>query len=112
MLPTVDVPEDHCLLVLGFTAATDVLPCSMFDLLLFFSLCAGGSISGAVFNPALAFSIQFPCSGHTYLEYCFIYWLSPALGKGRDLSSPGDLSNLMSFVGVCLSEYVRSLLEL
>ncbi|XP_012711394.2 aquaporin-11 [Fundulus heteroclitus] len=41
---------------------------------------AGGNISGAVFNPALAFSIQFPCSGHTYLEYCFIYWLGPVLG--------------------------------
>ncbi|XP_023197432.1 aquaporin-11-like [Xiphophorus maculatus] len=40
----------------------------------------GGSISGAIFNPALAFSVQFPCSGHTYLEYCFIYWLGPTLG--------------------------------
>ncbi|XP_044077341.1 aquaporin-11-like [Siniperca chuatsi] len=40
----------------------------------------GGSISGAVFNPVLAFSIQFPCSGHTYLEYCFVYWLGPVLG--------------------------------
>ncbi|XP_028322591.1 aquaporin-11-like [Gouania willdenowi] len=40
----------------------------------------GGSISGAVFNPVLAFSIQFPCSGHTYLDYCFIYWLGPVLG--------------------------------
>lgn len=42
---------------------------------------AGGSISGAIFNPVLAFSVQFPCSGHTYLEYCFIYWLGPLLGK-------------------------------
>ncbi|XP_057676782.1 aquaporin-11 [Corythoichthys intestinalis] len=41
---------------------------------------AGGNISGAVFNPVLAFSINFPCSGHTYLDYCFIYWLGPALG--------------------------------
>ncbi|XP_078122417.1 aquaporin-11-like [Sander vitreus] len=41
---------------------------------------AGGSISGAVFNPVLAFSVQFPCSGHTYLEYCFVYWLGPVLG--------------------------------
>ncbi|XP_056141321.1 aquaporin-11 [Lampris incognitus] len=41
---------------------------------------AAGSISGAVFNPVLAFSIQFPCSGHTYLEYCFVYWLGPVLG--------------------------------
>ncbi|KAM3602097.1 uncharacterized protein V6R79_024279 [Siganus canaliculatus] len=41
---------------------------------------AGGSISGAMFNPVLAFSVQFPCSGHTYLEYCFVFWLGPALG--------------------------------
>ncbi|XP_029282634.1 aquaporin-11-like [Cottoperca gobio] len=41
---------------------------------------AGGSISGAVFNPALAFSVMFPCSGHTYPEYCFVYWLGPVLG--------------------------------
>ncbi|XP_049599245.1 aquaporin-11 isoform X1 [Syngnathus scovelli] len=41
---------------------------------------AGGSISGALFNPVLAFSINFPCRGHTYLEYCFVYWLGPALG--------------------------------
>ncbi|XP_042286619.1 aquaporin-11-like [Thunnus thynnus] len=40
----------------------------------------GGSISGAIFNPVLAFSVQFPCSGHTYLEYCFVYWLGPVLG--------------------------------
>ncbi|XP_034539402.1 aquaporin-11-like [Notolabrus celidotus] len=40
----------------------------------------GGRISGAVFNPVLAFSVQFPCSGHTYLEYCFVYWLGPILG--------------------------------
>ncbi|KAG7279248.1 hypothetical protein CRUP_010864 [Coryphaenoides rupestris] len=42
---------------------------------------AGGHISGAVFNAVLAFSIQFPCSGHTYPEYCFVYWLGPVLGK-------------------------------
>lgn len=41
---------------------------------------AGGNISGAMFNPVLAFSVQFPCSGHTYLEYCLVYWLGPILG--------------------------------
>uniref|UniRef100_UPI0037E98823 aquaporin-11-like n=1 Tax=Semicossyphus pulcher TaxID=241346 RepID=UPI0037E98823 len=45
-----------------------------------FVVYAGGSISGAVFNPVLAFSVWFPCSGHTYLEYCFVYWLGPVLG--------------------------------
>ncbi|XP_019961062.2 aquaporin-11 [Paralichthys olivaceus] len=41
---------------------------------------AGGSTTGAVFNPALAFSTQFPCSGHSFLEYCVVYWLGPLLG--------------------------------
>ncbi|KAG7479215.1 Aquaporin-11 [Solea senegalensis] len=41
---------------------------------------AGGSTTGAVFNPALAFSTQFPCSGHSFLDYCLVYWLGPLLG--------------------------------
>jgi len=45
-----------------------------------FLIYLGGNISGAIFNPILAFSIQFPCSGNTFLEYCFVYWLGPVLG--------------------------------
>ncbi|XP_017293491.1 aquaporin-11 [Kryptolebias marmoratus] len=41
---------------------------------------AGGSVTGAVFNPALAFSTQFPCSGNSFLGNCFVYWLGPLLG--------------------------------
>ncbi|XP_028818034.1 aquaporin-11 [Denticeps clupeoides] len=41
---------------------------------------AGGSVTGAVFNPALAFSTQFPCSGNTFAEYVVVYWLGPVLG--------------------------------
>ncbi|KAK5869201.1 hypothetical protein PBY51_010149 [Eleginops maclovinus] len=41
---------------------------------------AGGKMTGAVFNPALAFSTQFPCSGNSFQEYCLVYWLSPLLG--------------------------------
>uniref|UniRef100_A0A8C8MDL2 Aquaporin n=1 Tax=Oncorhynchus tshawytscha TaxID=74940 RepID=A0A8C8MDL2_ONCTS len=41
---------------------------------------SGGHISGAVFNPIMAFSVQFPCSGHTFLEYAFVYWLGPVTG--------------------------------
>ncbi|XP_038674608.1 aquaporin-11 [Scyliorhinus canicula] len=41
---------------------------------------AGGDLTGAVFNPALAYSITFNCVGSTYLEYCFVYWLGPLLG--------------------------------
>ncbi|XP_052008416.1 aquaporin-11-like [Xyrauchen texanus] len=46
---------------------------------------AGGHITGAVFNPALAFSIQFPCPGNTFLEYTFVYWLGPILGMTGSL---------------------------
>ncbi|KAL0994636.1 hypothetical protein UPYG_G00125180 [Umbra pygmaea] len=41
---------------------------------------SGGHISGAVFNPVLAFSVQFPCSGNSFLEYTLVYWLGPIMG--------------------------------
>ncbi|XP_066540413.1 aquaporin-11 [Hoplias malabaricus] len=41
---------------------------------------AGGSTTGAVFNPAVAFSTQFPCSGGTFAEYSLVYWMGPLLG--------------------------------
>uniref|UniRef100_A0A8C5LZ90 Aquaporin 11 n=1 Tax=Leptobrachium leishanense TaxID=445787 RepID=A0A8C5LZ90_9ANUR len=41
----------------------------------------GGHLTGAVFNPALAFSIVFSCEGNTLLEYMFVYWLGPVIGK-------------------------------
>ncbi|KAM6969962.1 aquaporin-11-like [Aplochiton taeniatus] len=50
-----------------------------------FLVYAGGSVTGAVFNPVLAFSIQFPCSGHSFMEYCFVYWLGPVLGVSSSI---------------------------
>ncbi|XP_077422757.1 aquaporin-11 [Vanacampus margaritifer] len=41
---------------------------------------AGGSVTGAVFNPALAFSTQFGCSGNSFAEYCLVYWMGPLMG--------------------------------
>lgn len=41
----------------------------------------GGEVTGAMSNPALAFSIQFPCSGNTFLEYSLVYWISPLVGE-------------------------------
>ncbi|MBN3287991.1 AQP11 protein, partial [Polyodon spathula] len=46
-----------------------------------FVVFAGGHLTGAVFNPALAFSIQFPCRGNTFLENATVYGLGPMLGK-------------------------------
>uniref|UniRef100_A0A8C4RIQ7 Aquaporin 11 n=1 Tax=Erpetoichthys calabaricus TaxID=27687 RepID=A0A8C4RIQ7_ERPCA len=50
-----------------------------------FLVYAGGSLTGAIFNPVLAFSVQFPCKGHTFLENSFVYWLGPVLGKSSNL---------------------------
>uniref|UniRef100_A0A3Q3JVZ9 Aquaporin n=1 Tax=Monopterus albus TaxID=43700 RepID=A0A3Q3JVZ9_MONAL len=49
------------------------------------SVYAGGHLTGAVFNPALAFSTQFPCSGNSFLEYCLVYWLGPLLGMASSV---------------------------
>ncbi|KAK7940062.1 hypothetical protein WMY93_003388 [Mugilogobius chulae] len=46
---------------------------------------AGGASTGAVFNPALAFSTQFRCDGPTLPEYCLVYWLGPVLGVDAGL---------------------------
>nr|QFS21927.1 aquaporin 11 [Heteropneustes fossilis] len=46
---------------------------------------AGGSITGAVFNPALAFSSQFPCTGSTFAKNALVYWLGPVLGMACSL---------------------------
>ncbi|KAJ8410796.1 hypothetical protein AAFF_G00187530 [Aldrovandia affinis] len=46
---------------------------------------AGGRVTGAVFNPVLAYSTQFACSGHTFAEYSLVYWLAPVLGVTSSL---------------------------
>ncbi|XP_016402397.1 aquaporin-11 [Sinocyclocheilus rhinocerous] len=46
---------------------------------------AGGHLTGAVFNPALALSVQFPCPGHSFAEYSFVYWIGPILGMTGSL---------------------------
>lgn len=46
---------------------------------------AGGSKTGAVFNPALAFSAQFPCTGSTFAKNSLVYWLGPVLGMACSL---------------------------
>ncbi|XP_018429909.1 PREDICTED: aquaporin-11-like [Nanorana parkeri] len=41
---------------------------------------AGAPLSGAIFNPALAFAVVFLCHGNTYLQYIFVYWIGPLIG--------------------------------
>uniref|UniRef100_A0A8C6S356 Aquaporin n=1 Tax=Neogobius melanostomus TaxID=47308 RepID=A0A8C6S356_9GOBI len=64
---------------------------------------AGGPSTGAVFNPALAFSTQFRCSGPSLAEYCLVYWLGPMLGE-----APGVMCTCAY---VCLSNHCVLLIK-
>ncbi|XP_053313889.1 aquaporin-11 [Spea bombifrons] len=43
-------------------------------------VCAGGGLTGAVFNPALAYSVLFHCDGSSFLRNVSVYWLGPVVG--------------------------------
>lgn len=51
---------------------------------------AAGPFTSAFFNPALAASVTFHCSGHTLLEYAQVYWLGPLTGKGEGSLGPTE----------------------
>ncbi|NXW61630.1 AQP11 protein, partial [Eurystomus gularis] len=42
---------------------------------------AGGNLTGAIFNPALAFSLHTHCFYDKFLSYSLVYWIAPSLGK-------------------------------
>ncbi|XP_067995864.1 aquaporin-11 [Melanerpes formicivorus] len=41
---------------------------------------AGGNLTGAVFNPALALSLHPSCFYDRFLSYSLVYWIAPSLG--------------------------------
>ncbi|XP_004743813.2 aquaporin-12-like isoform X1 [Mustela putorius furo] len=49
-------------------------------LLVTFMAYTAGPFTSAFFNPALAASVTFQCSGSTLLEYAQVYWLGPLTG--------------------------------
>ncbi|NXJ66677.1 AQP11 protein, partial [Rostratula benghalensis] len=42
---------------------------------------AGGNLTGAIFNPALAFSLHPNCFYDKFWSYSLVYWIAPSLGK-------------------------------
>lgn len=44
-------------------------------------LSTAGPYTSAFFNPALAASVTFHCSGNTLLEYAHVYCLGPVAGE-------------------------------
>ncbi|XP_021103077.1 aquaporin-12-like isoform X3 [Heterocephalus glaber] len=50
------------------------------SLLVTVTASTAGPYTSAFFNPALATSVTFRCSGHSFLEYAQVYWLGPLTG--------------------------------
>nr|XP_048291068.1 aquaporin-11 [Myodes glareolus] len=48
--------------------------------LITFLAYAGGSLTGALFNPALALSLHFPCFEESFNQFFVVYWIAPSLG--------------------------------
>ncbi|KFO29380.1 aquaporin-11 [Fukomys damarensis] len=48
--------------------------------LISFLAYAGGSLTGALFNPALALSLHFMCFDEAFPRFFIVYWLAPSLG--------------------------------
>ncbi|XP_062830576.1 aquaporin-11 isoform X2 [Anolis carolinensis] len=42
---------------------------------------AGGHLTGAIFNPALAFSMHLNCFSEKFWNYILVYWIAPCLGS-------------------------------
>uniref|UniRef100_A0A8C8RMT8 Aquaporin n=1 Tax=Pelusios castaneus TaxID=367368 RepID=A0A8C8RMT8_9SAUR len=41
----------------------------------------GGNLTGAIFNPALAFSLHASCFHDKFWDYSLVYWMAPSLGS-------------------------------
>lgn len=52
-------------------------------------LSTAGPYTSAFFNPALAASVTFHCTGNTLLEYAHVYCLGPVAGKQWEQGWPG-----------------------
>ncbi|XP_010017738.1 PREDICTED: aquaporin-11 [Nestor notabilis] len=52
----------------------------LISLLITLLVYAGGNLTGAIFNPALAFSLHPHCFYEKFLSYSLVYWVAPSLG--------------------------------
>ncbi|NXG12960.1 AQP11 protein, partial [Grallaria varia] len=69
------------LAVLRAESVTPKYRVHLLALLITMLVYAGGNLTGAIFNPALAFSLHADCFYDKFLSYSLVYWIAPALGK-------------------------------
>ncbi|XP_077723304.1 aquaporin-11 isoform X1 [Canis aureus] len=84
-LPKAVVTEAICSFIfhsalLHFQEIRTKLRIHLLAALITFLVYAGGSLTGAVFNPALALSLHFTCFDEAFLRFFIVYWLAPSLG--------------------------------
>ncbi|KAI4562076.1 hypothetical protein MJG53_021116, partial [Ovis ammon polii x Ovis aries] len=66
--------------LLHFQEVRTKLRIHLLSALITFLVYAGGSLTGAIFNPTLALSLHFKCFDEAFLQFFIVYWLSPSLG--------------------------------
>ncbi|XP_004589917.1 aquaporin-11 [Ochotona princeps] len=84
-LPKAVVTEALCSFIfhsalLHFHEVRTKLRIHLLAALITFLVFAGGSLTGAVFNPALALSLHFPCFDEAFSQFFIVYCLAPSLG--------------------------------
>ncbi|XP_006150039.1 aquaporin-11 [Tupaia chinensis] len=84
-LPKAVIAEAVCSFIfhsalLHFQEIRTKLRIHLLSALITFLVYAGGSLTGAVFNPALALSLHFVCFDEAFTQFFIVYWLAPSLG--------------------------------
>uniref|UniRef100_A0A8C4VMK3 Aquaporin n=1 Tax=Gopherus evgoodei TaxID=1825980 RepID=A0A8C4VMK3_9SAUR len=67
--------------ILQFEAVKPSLRVHLIALLITMLVYGGGNLTGAIFNPALAFSLHASCFHEKFWDYSLVYWMAPSLGK-------------------------------
>ncbi|XP_039400908.1 aquaporin-11 [Mauremys reevesii] len=68
------------LTILQFEAVKPRLRVHLIALLITMLVYGGGNLTGAIFNPALAFSLHASCFHDKFWDYSLVYWMAPSLG--------------------------------
>ncbi|XP_067389381.1 aquaporin-11 isoform X2 [Emydura macquarii macquarii] len=68
------------LTILQFESVKPRLRVHLVALLITMLVYGGGNLTGAIFNPALAFSLHASCFHDKFWDYSLVYWMAPSLG--------------------------------
>lgn len=66
--------------LLHFQEVRAKLRLHLLSALITFLVYTGSSLTGAVYNPALALSLHFKCFSEAFFQFIMIYWVAPCVG--------------------------------